>query len=68
MVLKRLEELNLKLNHKECNILQTKVNYVGHIISENGVELDSENLDKVKNWRKPKNAKEARQFTSMEIC
>ena len=49
MVLKRLEKLNLKLNHKECNILQTKVNYVSHIISENGVELDSENLDKVKN-------------------
>ena len=42
MVLKRLKDCNLKLNPKKCKLLQTKVKYVGHIVSENGVEPDPE--------------------------
>ena len=65
MVLKRLKECNMKLNpKKKCKLLQTKVKYVDHIVSENGAEPDPEKLDKVKNWSKPKNAEEIRQFTS----
>lgn len=64
MVLKRLKECNLKLNPKKCKFLQTKVKYVGHIVSENGVEADPEKIEKVVNWPTPKNAEEVRQFTS----
>lgn len=63
-VLKRLKDCNLKLNPKKCKFLQTKVKYVGHIVSENGVEADPEKLEKVRNWPTPKNAEEVRQFTS----
>lgn len=64
MVLKRLKECNLKLNPKKCKFLQRKVKYVGHIVSENGVEADPEKIEKVVNWPKPKNPEEVRQFTS----
>ena len=64
MVLSRLKECNLKLNPKKCSFLQTKVKYVGHIVSENGVEADPEKIDRVINWPKPKNGEEVRQFTS----
>ena len=63
-VLTRLRECNLKLSPKKCNFLQTKVKYVGHIVSENGVEADPEKVEKVKNWPTPQNAEEVRQFTS----
>ena len=61
MVLKRLKECNLKLNPKKCKLVQTKVKYVGHVFSENGVEPDPEKNDK---GQKAKNAEEIRQFTS----
>ena len=64
LVLSRLKECNLKLNPKKCLFFQTKVKYVGHIVSENGVEADPEKIDKIINWPKPKNGEEVRQFTS----
>ena len=63
-VLKRLQECSLKLNPKKCKFLLRKVNYVGHIVSENGVEADLEKIDKIVYWPTPKNAEEVRQFTS----
>lgn len=63
-VLTRLRECNLKLSPKKCKFLQTKVKYVGHIVSENGVEADPDKIEKVKNWPTPQNAEEVRQFTS----
>lgn len=63
-VLNRLKECNLKLNPKKCMFLQTKVKYVGHIVSEKGTRADPEKIDKVKNWPTPKNAEEVRKFTS----
>ena len=47
MVLQRLKECNLKLNSNKCKFLQTKVKYVGHIVSENDVEADLEMIEKV---------------------
>ncbi|MCG8035390.1 MAG: DDE-type integrase/transposase/recombinase [Candidatus Thiodiazotropha taylori] len=64
MVLKRLKECNLKLNPKKCKFMQRKVKYVGHIVSESGVEADPEKIDKVVNWPVPSNAEEVRKFTS----
>ena len=54
IVFKRLKECNRKLNLKNCKLLQIKVKYVGHIVSENSVEPDPEKTNKVKNWSKPK--------------
>ena len=59
-----MKERNLKLNAKKCKFLQTKVKYVGHIVSESGIEADPEKIDKVVNWPTPQNAEEVRQFSS----
>ena len=63
-VLQRLKDCNLKLNPKKCKFLQTKVKYVGHIVSENGVEADPEKLEKIRNWPIPKTSEEIHKFTS----
>ena len=62
-VLTRLRGCNLKLSPKKCKFLQTKVKYVGHIVSENGVKTDPEMLKKFRICP-PQNAEEVRQFTS----
>ena len=63
-VLNRLKECNLKLSPKKCKFLQRRVKYIGHIVSEKGVEVDPEKVEKVINWPTPKNGDEVRQFTA----
>ena len=36
-VLRRLRVANLKLKHPECHFAQSEVNYLGHLISRNGI-------------------------------
>lgn len=38
--------------------MQKKVRFLGHIVSESGVETDPEKIDRVKNWPTPTNADE----------
>ena len=61
-VLQRLRECNLKLSPKKCFLFQEKVHYVGHVVSEKGIEPDQSKIDKVVNWPRPKTPEEVRQF------
>lgn len=61
-VLARLKEYGLKLSPEKCKFFQTRVRYLGHIVSEDGVETDSEKLEALKTWPIPKNLKELKSF------
>ena len=61
-VLNRLKEYGLKLSPAKCKFFQTSVRYLGHVVSENGVETDPEKVNALKTWPIPKNLKELRSF------
>ncbi|GFT76153.1 retrovirus-related Pol polyprotein from transposon 17.6 [Trichonephila clavipes] len=48
-VLSKLSDANLKLNPSKCKFFQKEVNYLGHIISAEGVRTDPEKVSAVKN-------------------
>lgn len=50
-VLSRLREYGLKLALENCKFFQTSVRYLGHIVSERGVETDPEKVQTLKTWR-----------------
>ena len=39
-VFEQLERFGLKLNGKKCQLFQTSVKHLGHIVSEKGVGVD----------------------------
>ena len=47
-VLHRLKEFGLKLSPEKCKFFQTSVRYLGHVVSEKGVETDSEKVNALK--------------------
>ena len=51
-VFERLPSCNLNLSPKKCVFLRKRVRYVGHIVSEDGVETDPEKIDKIAHWRR----------------
>lgn len=61
-VLSRLREYGLKLSPEKCKFFQTSVRYLGHIVSERGVETDPEKISVIKSWPIPTNLKELRSF------
>lgn len=61
-VLGRLKEYGLKLSPQKCRFFQSSVKYLGHIISEKGIETDPEKISSLKTWPKPNTLKELRTF------
>jgi len=47
-VFSSLRAAGLKLKHTKCNLFQQRVKYVGHIISEAGIEADLDKIECVK--------------------
>ena len=61
-VLHRLKEYGLKLSVEKCKFFQTSVKYLGHIVSQHGVETDPQKIEALKTWPRPQNLKELRSF------
>ena len=53
LILTRLEECKLKLSPEKCFFIQKRVHFLGHVVSEEGIETDPEKIDKVRNWPTP---------------
>ncbi|GFR18545.1 retrovirus-related Pol polyprotein from transposon 17.6 [Trichonephila clavata] len=64
-VFEKLKEAKLKLNPSKCNLFRHEVNYLGNIISADGVRTDPQKVSAVKDWRRPKNVHELRSFLGL---
>ncbi|GFV02300.1 retrovirus-related Pol polyprotein from transposon 297 [Trichonephila clavipes] len=67
-VLSKLSDANLKLNPSKCKFFQKEVNYLGHIISAEGVRTDPEKVSAVKNWKRPENLQSKQKFQWTKEC
>ena len=61
-VLGRLREFGLKLSPDKCHFFRTSVKYLGHVVSEKGVETDPTKIAALTTWPKPQNVKELKSF------
>ena len=61
-VFDRLRKANLKLKAKKCKLLKKKVIFIGHPVSEEGIETDPEKISSVIDWRTPTNVTEVRSW------
>ncbi len=53
-ILCKFWEYNLKLKAKKCSLFKRKVNFLGHVVSENGIECDLSKIEKIKDLQAPK--------------
>lgn len=61
-VFQRLRSFNLKLKARKCSLLQTKVTFLGKVVSKHGITMDPKKVEKVLNWPVPLNVKELQSF------
>ena len=61
----RLQMAGLKLHMKKCCLFQRRVNFLGHVLTEAGVEVQPEKVSAVQNWPTPRNLTELRSFVGL---
>jgi len=64
-VFDRLRKFNLQLQPPKCEFLRNEVNYLGHVITENGVKPDPKKIECLVNYPIPINAKEVKSFLGL---
>ncbi|XP_062588414.1 uncharacterized protein K02A2.6-like [Saccostrea cucullata] len=65
MVLDRLAEKGLTLNREKCEFGLSKIVFLGHVISSEGVKPDQEKIKAVSETRTPSNSSEIRGFLGL---
>eukprot|EP00731_Ephydatia_muelleri_P017571 Em0010g669a len=61
-VLQRLKDAGLKIKPSKCQLLRKSVLYLGHIVSEKGVEVDPKKTSCVHSWQVPNDRECLRKF------
>jgi len=65
LVLQRLEDANLKLKPSKCCLMQTRVTFLGHIVSGEGLATDPEKIHLLKDWPTPTTLRHVRGFLGL---
>ena len=65
MVLKTLKEHKLYAKLKKCEFWSEKVQFLGHIVTRDGVSVDLTKVEAIVNWPRPTNVSEVRSFSGM---
>lgn len=63
-VFQHLRKFNLKLNPAKCHFFKNEVTYLGHNISEKGIQPDKTKYSVISNYPVPKNSDEVRRFVA----
>ena len=64
-VFKILAENGLKLKAKKCDFFKTKIDYLGHVVSSEGVAPDEKKVQSILNYPEPRNQKEVSSFLGL---
>lgn len=65
VVFQRLREAGLKLKPSKCHLFCRSVQYLGHVVSAEGVSTDPEKVEAVRNWITPTSVSELRSFMGL---
>ena len=64
-VFKRIRKANLRLNLKKCHFMKPELEYLGHVISENGIRPNPDKVQAIKGLLAPTCVKDVRSFLGM---
>ena len=51
-VFQNLHEAGLKLKPQKCKFFKTRISYLGHIVTRDGIECDPKKIEAIRNWKR----------------
>ena len=67
LVLHQSQDFNLKIKPKKSYFFQSKVIFLGHVLSKEGISPNPEKVEKVKTWPTPKSTKKVHSFFGLSF-
>ncbi|KDR23651.1 Retrovirus-related Pol polyprotein from transposon 17.6, partial [Zootermopsis nevadensis] len=64
-VFEKLRECNIKIEPDKCEFLKVELNYLGHIVTANGVKPDPKKINAVSDFPTPKTQKDIKSFLGL---
>ena len=64
-VMERFDRAGLRLKPKKCNFVRERVEYLGHVISKHGIEVDPAKIEAVHSFPQSANLKALRSFLGL---
>ena len=64
-VFKRLRSANLKLKPSKCFLCQRSVEFLGHVVSEKGLTMQSSKIEAINDWTSCRDVSEVRAFMGL---
>ena len=64
-VLSRISDAGLKLKPVKCELFRTRVLFLGHEVSQDGIRTNPKLIDSVRNWKEPTSVKGIQQFVGL---
>ena len=65
IIFEKLHYTGLKLKRSKCSFMKMHIEYLGHLISEKGIEPMPDKLSAIKEMPAPRNPKEIKQFLGL---
>lgn len=65
LILKRLAEFDLAVKLSKCSFFQSEVEYLGFVVSDQGVSMSEEKVKAILDWPVPKNKRDVRSFLGL---
>jgi hypothetical protein len=65
MIMTALRKAKLYCNSKKCKFFQRELDFLGHHISERGIEANSSKIDRILQWPTPKSSTDVRAFLGL---
>lgn len=62
LVLKRFSQCGLKIKPRKCKFFAKEIEFLGHVVSTEGLKTDPKKTQAVRDWPRPKNPKELKSF------
>lgn len=65
IVFTRLRENRLYLKWSKCNLYAKEMECLGHVIDDNGIHPDVDKLQRIRDWRTPRNYHDVQRFVGL---
>ena len=61
-VFQKLADAGLKLKPSKCEFFKAEINYLGHVVSKDGIRTDEKKIQVIKDWPRPVTVTDVRSF------
>ena len=65
IVLRLLREKNLFAKCSKCEFYKERVEYLGHMVSKEGIEVTNDKVEAIRSWPTPRSPKHTKSFLGM---